>query len=144
MQSPIEPDDDPRPTIEDDVRAIRGTALLIVTGAVIGALIGLFFALLPSFLFSLPGQHTTALDLTVPAAMGAGFGAILAPITGWTILRRVPFATAVAGTAAGTIIGTVLGTLVLLPPVGAVVGYLVAAAMLRRRFAPKPESQLDP
>jgi len=119
-------------------RVVAVTAGLSVFGSIVGAAAGataLFFAVL------LKGQliDDAFFVLGLPAIIGAGLGAVLTPIAGWMLLRRVPLGRAFAGLAAGTIGGGVLGWLFLArhmdPIVGsvgpAVVGFLVAAIAMR-------------
>jgi hypothetical protein len=114
------------------------TAGLSVFGAVVGAAAGSTALLIGALL----DGHVAFNDLVIlgiPAAIGAVLGAVLTPIAGWMLLRRVPLGRAFAGLAAGTIGGGVLGWLLLarhtdpiMGPVGAaVVGFLVAAVAMR-------------
>jgi hypothetical protein len=119
-------------------RVVAVTAGLSVFGSIVGAAAGaaaLFFGVL------LNGQFIddAFFVLELPAIIGAVLGAILTPIAGWMLLRRVPLGRAFAGLAAGTIGGGVLGWLLLArhmdPIVGsvgsAVIGFLTAAIAMR-------------
>ena len=114
------------------------TAGLSVFGAIVGAAAGttaLFVGVL------LNGQFIddAFFVLGFPAFIGAVLGAVLTPIAGWMLLRRVPLGRAFAGLAVGTIGGGVLGWKLFAPrmdPIvgsvgAAVVGFLIAAIAMR-------------
>jgi hypothetical protein len=122
-------------------RILAVTAGLLAGGALFGALAaGIAITIVMALLGGL------SRDLFLEAArIGAVLGAVLLPIAGWTLLRRVPLWRALTGTITGTVIGSLLGTVLLGfaayplglfvgPPLGAVVGFLCAAVRLRRRF----------
>ena len=76
--------------------------------------------------------------LTLAAAYGGAFGAVLAPLVMFGLLRHVPIGKAIAWTGAGTVLGCVLaltvtiGTLGLLGPLGPpVAGFLLGAVGAR-------------
>jgi len=86
------------------------------------------------------------------AAIGAAFGAIVAPVLAWSTLRRVPLGLAIVGISVGAGIGGAIGVLLgagavnpyvplalTLAPVpqgvtGAFVGSVIATAFLRFRY----------
>ena len=128
-------------------RVVAVTAGLSVFGAVVGAAAGAT-ALFVGTLLTGQAFFDPLFVLGVPAVIGAILGAVLTPIAGWMLLRRVPLGRAFAGLAAGTIGGGILGWLSLYilahfsirargadpfaVPVGAaVVGFLVAAVVMR-------------
>ncbi|HVG45344.1 MAG TPA: hypothetical protein VM890_11455 [Longimicrobium sp.] len=124
-------------------RILGVTAGLVAGGALFGALAG---ALAITIVITPFGWSETFDTLVLEAAQkGAVLGAVLLPIAGWTLLRRVPLWRTLTGTIVGTVIGSLVGLVVLGfiaypigvlvgPVVGAVVGFLWAAVRLRRRF----------
>jgi len=130
-------------------RVIGITSGLVLAGAMTGSLSGaaaiVFAALL--LLHAFP-----PLALLGPsAAIGAAFGAIVAPVGAWTALRQVPLGRAIAGIAIGAGLGGAMGVLMgasavnpyvpmalTLAPVpqglaGGLLGAVVASAYLRWR-----------
>jgi hypothetical protein len=130
MDSPSSAGD---PTLSRPVRILILTAALALTGGVIGAVLSAMVsvmalgpmqaALVPSFIW-------------LGVSFGAIIGGILAPLTGWLLLRRVPLGLAVGGTALGAVSGAVIGLIV-----GggngsvlfAITGFLGSAVLLRLR-----------
>jgi hypothetical protein len=126
---------------QSPARILAVTAGLVAGGALFGALsaavaITLSMALLRGFVWT---------PFLPSAMLGAQLGAVLLPIAGWTLLRRVPLWRTLTGTIVGTVIGSIVGLVVLGfllyplgmfigPVVGAIVGFLLAAIRLRRRF----------
>ena len=119
-------------------RVIAVTLSIALVGAVIGGVVGLIVFLVWGFPL-LAGSRTLPVD---GAAYGAMLGSVLAPITAWTFLRRVPIGKALMHATIGTTIGTVLGlildrtgvtSIAFFPAglVGALVGFLAAAIRLR-------------
>ncbi|HUQ82788.1 MAG TPA: hypothetical protein VM076_16675 [Gemmatimonadaceae bacterium] len=118
------------------------TLSIAAIGAIIGAALGA--GLLAVWVLRL-GVHGAFLSTTLAGAgNGAVLGAILAPITAWTFLRRVPLGRALLQTAIGTTLGAAVGLVagsIRLPIIqtlpagliGALVGFLAAA--IRLRFA---------
>ncbi|HEY6853734.1 MAG TPA: hypothetical protein VI139_05775, partial [Gemmatimonadales bacterium] len=85
--------------------------------------------------------------VVVPAAIGAGLGAVLAPSAGWLLLRRVPLGRAFAGLTIGTVLGGLAGwflpamtNVFVQPIITAAAGFLASAVFLRFRYA-RRESQ---
>src|SRR5215207_10852133 len=118
------------------------TLSIAAIGAIIGGILGA--ALLSVWAMRLGVGGGVLQAALFGAANGAGLGAVLAPITAWTFLRRVPLGRALAhtaiGTTAGAAIGLVLGSIrfpaiASLPAglIGALVGF--GAAAIRLRFA---------
>jgi hypothetical protein len=135
-------------------RVIAITSGLALAGALTGALSGALAMEGAVFIF----LHKLApLQWLAPAsAIGAAFGAVVAPVLAWSALRRVPLGRAIAGIALGAGLGGAIGVLIgarfvnpyssnyynpfviNLRPVpqglaGGLVGAVVAAAYLRRR-----------
>ena len=76
------------------------------------------------------------------ATFGAVLGAVLLPLAGWLLMRRVPLGRALLGTAAGAVSGGLLGWFMPVGPdviartlVAGVAGFLVAVIVLRRSAA---------
>jgi hypothetical protein len=130
----------------------------VVFGGIAGALaLALSLAIGGSFdLFSHPAAFA------VPAALGAVIGAIGAPAMAWLLLRHVPLGKAVAWSTLGTVAGAVVGWTVAVALhdatpwlhtsmgdevkgaiLGALVGFLVAAFVLRRRASVDKVSPLE-
>ena len=124
-------------------RAATITLSIAAIGAIIGAALGA--GLLAVWVLRLGVQGSGFLNASLAgAANGALLGAVLAPITAWTFLRRVPLGRALLQTAIGTTLGAAVGLIagsVRLPVIqtlpvgliGALVGFLAAA--IRLRFA---------
>ncbi|HEX5726683.1 MAG TPA: hypothetical protein VFX98_14505 [Longimicrobiaceae bacterium] len=120
------------------VRIALVTAGLMVGGAVFGALaavIALAVALLAT-----GGTRDLFVDdaFALAAFVGALFGGILLPCTGWVLLRQVPLGLTVVGTVAGTVAGGALGWMLPLGSNeinraiwGALAGFFAAALLLR-------------
>ena len=112
---------------------------LAAGGAIAGALAGVAVAALVA---SLMQTSRAALDLgllAIGAAFGAPLGAVLFPLAGWLLMRRVPLGRALLGTSVGTIAGGVIGWFV---PAGSdiigrtliagLIGFAIAVFVLRR------------
>src|SRR6476620_2274899 len=92
-------------------RVFTVTLGIALVGAIIGGGIGAaLFAALTSL------SWVTTVDasggwglIAVGTAAGAGLGAVLAPLTSWVFLRRVPLGMALLQTAVGTTAGAVIG-----------------------------------
>jgi hypothetical protein len=119
-------------------RVVTVTAGLSVFGAIVGAAAGATSMFVATLLTGVL-RFQDLIVLGVPAVIGGALGAVLTPIAGWMLLRRVPLGRAFAGLAVGTIVGGVLGWLLLarrMDPVNAcvgsaVAGFLVAAVAMR-------------
>lgn len=129
-------------------RIIAVTAGLGVAGAVLGAVASVVAILLATALTDeLPVPiHLDVLGFV--AAFGAGVGIIAAPAGGWLLLRSVPLGRAMLWSVVGTVLGGValwtvpighdqIGRAV----IGAVLGFLVAALILRRTAARAPRTR---
>jgi len=122
-------------------RILAVTAGLAAGGALFGALAG---ALAIAILLTLFGEASSIFDiglLPLAARIGATLGAVLLPLAGWLLMRRVPLGRALTGTVVGTVAGGVLGAVLLTfllgiggPVLGAILGFLCAVLSLRRRF----------
>jgi len=124
-------------------RAVTVTLGIALVGAIIGGVIG--GALFTAW-YGLVRMRSNDLDpgmlIGRGAAAGATLGTVLAPLTSWVFLRRIPLGKALLQTTLGTTIGAAVGLLVdraaLTPEsfvpatlLGAVVGFLAAAIRLR-------------
>jgi hypothetical protein len=120
---------------------------LFAGGAVVGALTG---AAMAALVVALVDGVRPALDpdlLTIGAAFGAPLGAVLFPLAGWLLMRRVPLGRALLGTAVGTIAGGLVGWFVPVGPdvvartlVAGVAGFVLAVFALRRSATRAPLS----
>ncbi len=126
----------------DPRRVITVTLGLSAAGAVFGSIAGataLGIALIVSdglAAFKVLGV------LAVPAVIGAGLGALCAPLAGWLLLRHVPLGRAFGGLILGTIVGGLIGWFlpvsfnpITQPIVAAAAGFLGAAVLLRFKHA---------
>ena len=120
-------------------RILAVTAGLVAGGALFGAVAG---AVAVTILMTLLTTFDRLLLLSA-AQTGAMLGAVLLPIAGWTLLRRVPLWRTLTGTIVGTVIGSLVGLVILGfiaypigvfigPVLGAIAGFLWAAVRLRR------------
>jgi hypothetical protein len=128
--------------VTSPARVVAVTAGLSVFGSVVGAAAGAVSMFVGTLLSGQPILGELFV-LGIPAVIGAGLGAVLTPIAGWMLLRRVPLGRAFAGLAAGTIVGGALGWSLLARPLShyvdpimvsvgsAVVGFLIAAVAMR-------------
>jgi hypothetical protein len=120
-------------------RIVAVTAAVSAVGAVTGALCAM-----AALLISVPirtGGHVPGAGAFLGAAgLGAKLGAVGAPLAGWLLLRRVPLGRALGWTSAGTVLGAVLlwGVPGAGPIIGAVLGALTAAIVLRVRHPTHP------
>ena len=131
-------------------RVLAITFGLAVAGAVSGAASGILA--IEAISGSVAGALAPLQFVAAACAIGAGFGAVVAPALAWSLLRRVALGRAIAGIAAGAGFGGAVGVLVGVnyvnpyapfalnrPPVpqgvvGALVGAALAAAYLRTRY----------
>lgn len=129
-------------------RAVSITLAIALVGATIGGAMGglLFAAWRGLHWLSIWNGESAARVIGAGAGAGAALGAVLAPLTSWVFLRRVPLGKALVQTTVGTTIGAAIGLAVdsvgpthrfIVPAslVGAIVGFLAAATRLR--FAPR-------
>jgi hypothetical protein len=118
------------------------TAGLIATGAVVGALA----AMAGYFIGALKTDDGPmgVWGYSFLATVGAAYGAVLAPLFGWLVLRYVPLGRAIGWTALGTVIGGAVGVATHSDPLfAAPAGFVMASILARlsvRRRAAKPET----
>ena len=125
-------------------RAVSITLGIALVGAIIGGVIGAaLFVAWTSLSWAISVDPSGGWGvIAVGAATGAGLGAVLAPLTSWVFLRRVPLGKALLQTTVGTTAGAAIGlaldgaglmlrTGVPAGVVGAIVGFLAAAVRLR-------------
>lgn len=110
--------------------------LLVIAGlSIAGAVAGAAAAALPlmALLFGITSGGPGWILVAFGAMIGGVLGAIVGPLFAWVWLREVPLGTLITRTFLGTLIGGALGWLTFHPlaaAVGAIVGFLVAAAQL--------------
>ena len=120
----------------DPVRAVAVTAGLAVAGGVVGAGVGAALLAVLGLVVDGPGGFPFVWDAFVLAGfVGGVLGAVLFPVSAWTLLRRVSFGQAFAGTALGTAAGGTLGLLLSgvrpdMAVAGAVAGFCTSAVGL--------------
>ena len=125
-------------------RIFTVTLGIALAGAIIGGVMGaaLFAAWTGLSWVWVNDRDGIGTVIAVGAAAGAGLGAVLAPLTSWVFLRRVPLGKALLQTTIGTTVGTAIGlaldsTGLMLRShvpaslVGAIAGFLAAAVRLR-------------
>ena len=131
-------------------RAVAVTAGLSAAGAMFGAAAGA--TALGIVLALSDGFHALRelAVLAVPGVLGGVIGAICAPLAGWLLLRRIPLGRAFLGLTVGTVVGGVVGwylvpqvnghtdalsifNLIIRPVLGATLGFLSAAFLMRFR-----------
>jgi hypothetical protein len=115
-------------------KIIAVTAVLIVIGAVVGALTSITALAIVALVQGVPGTlHRLPYWLPAAGVFGGLVGGILAPVEAWILLRRVPLWKAITQTAVGTLLGALAFSLVAPPgPIlGAVIGFTLAAIRLR-------------
>ena len=126
-------------------RVAAVTGALIVGGAMAGCVVSVATLAVLGFVVDGPGGFPDVWDaFSAAAAVGAILGAVLAPVCGWPLLRRVPLGRAFGFTAVGATLGGALGLLLsALNPFaaigGAVAGFAASVGWLRResgRLAP--------
>lgn len=117
------------------------TLSIAAIGAIIGGVLGA--ALLAVWALRLHAGGAPVVRIALFGARnGAALGAVLAPITAWSFLRRVPLGRALAQTAIGTTLGAAFGLVlgsIRFPAItnlpaglfGALLGFVVAAIRLR-------------
>jgi hypothetical protein len=119
---------------------------LMATGSVIGAILGaLALWVAAAILGIMPNRPSDAELLLAGAEAGALTGAVLAPISAWSLMRFVPLWRAIGEPALGTTLGAMAGALgasathggLAWPILGALIGFLVAAVRLRISYGAK-------
>ena len=135
-------------------RILTVTAALAGVGAVTGAFAGSAVAFL-AVLIRVGLRQALDLDLVeFGASVGAPLGAVLFPLAGWLLMRRVPIGRALVGTMIGTIVGGLVGWFAPLHGPGDIIdrtllcgliGFAVAVLELRRRAtAAAPAAVAEP
>jgi len=91
-------------------RAVAVSLGLVVSGGLAGALAG---AVVGYLTIAAGNGQNTRIDPTFGALCGVGYGvplgAMLFPLAGWLLMRRVALGRALLGTAVGTIVGGLVG-----------------------------------
>lgn len=138
-------------TISRTGRILAVTATLAGIGAAVGALLGMVAIAFVGFLREGPtGALESQKLFPVAAFMGGSVGVLLGPLSAWTLMRHVPIWKAIVGTAVGTAMGFVVGSWlgrvfhVTLDWAlyGSVLGFLLAAVILRFR-SPRAAAKVD-
>jgi hypothetical protein len=112
---------------------------LAATGSVVGAVLGALSLWVATAIFGVGPSLGTAELLAAGARAGALTGALLAPISAWSLMRFVPLWRAIGEPALGTALGAIAGALaaslmgggLAWTILGAPIGFLVAAVRLR-------------
>jgi hypothetical protein len=121
-------------------RILIVTLGLVATGSVIGAMLGaLSLWVATTILGAVPNAGSGVELLSAGAKAGALTGAILAPISAWSLMRFVPLWRAIGEPALGTTFGATAGSLaasvmgggLAWSILGGLIGFLVAAVRLR-------------
>jgi len=129
-------------------RILAVTAGLLAGGALFGAIAAVLALVVSSALTDGFAWATEPVALVFAAVAGAAIGAPLFPAAGWLLLRRVPLGIAMIGSMAGTVVGGVGGWLLArgndpmtTPVVGAMLGFVFAAILMRLRFSTPRQPQ---
>jgi hypothetical protein len=124
-------------------KRVAGVTLALAgTGAVLGA--GLTAAVLGIVGFGLRLASMTLVGPPLPAVAGVGgaLGAILTPLTAFSLLRRVALGKAILGTMLGMSLGTGIGLVasgrLIVAAAAGVGGFMLAALVLRLRAGGEP------
>jgi hypothetical protein len=138
---------------QSPARILGVTAGLAAGGALFGALTGAVAITILMTLVGIWGEERSSDFILEAARKGAVLGAVLLPIAGWTLMRRVPLWRALTGTIVGTVVGGVVGAvfftflfgllfgIIYGPTLGAILGFLCAVIGLRRRFSAVSEAR---
>jgi hypothetical protein len=131
-------------------RVLIVTLALMATGAIIGAGLGALSLWAASAILGVgPNVGSIAEMLGEGAKVGALAGAVLAPVSAWSLTRYAPLWRAIVEPAVGTALGSVVGSAAASAMggelawsiLGALLGFIVAAVRLRvayrARSAPK-------
>ena len=132
-------------------RVAAVTLSIATIGAIIGGALGAALLAVWGLRLGVRGPDFLA-RAGFGASVGAGLGAVLAPLTAFAFLRRVPLGRALAqtslgttaGAAVGLLVGSVSGSSIMSLPAGlagALVGFVASA--IRLRFATRTR-RLDP
>ena len=123
----------------DPWRSATAFVSLIAIGATLGATIAPVLLAVVGRIVDGPGGFPYVWDaFWFASILGAFLGGVLAPLTGFVVLRRVAIGKALAVTAAGTTAGATVGVLATEQSLGwtiggAVIGYALSAAALHWR-----------
>ena len=125
---------------------------LVASGGVVGAVASGVVGFLVAVAMQGPNDRfDLMLGAYVGAMWGATLGAVLFPLAGWLLMRRVALGRALLGTAVGTIAGGVVGWFVQFANdgfvrvlVASVVGFLLAVLVLRRSAVASDAAALPP
>jgi uncharacterized membrane protein len=113
---------------------------LAITGAVVGSVLGILSLWAASAILNgLPNAGAIPDIASNGAKAGALVGAVLVPISAWSLMRFAPLWRAIAEPALGTTLGAVIGSLAAAymkvglkwSIIGALAGFLLAAVHLR-------------
>jgi hypothetical protein len=130
-------------------RAATVTFALLLAGAIIGAMAGVLGALIAVAITDGPGAAFSPMIVGMAAILGGVLGAPLLPAASWLLMRRVPLGAAFLGTPLGAMLGGIAGWVlavtldgnpILWPAGAAILGFLAAVLLLRRRFAAPREA----
>jgi hypothetical protein len=124
------------------MRIFALTGGLMATGAIMGAVCAMI-ALAVVFVSRGATPDLFSLEMRVGAAVGAGIGAVGAPLVAFVLLRQAPLGRALLETALGAILGGIAGAFipVVNPVYGAIAGFLLAALFLRVRTGRRSKSR---
>lgn len=120
-------------------RILIVTLGLMATGSAIGAVVGALSLWVATALLGVGPHGSNGALLLAGAEAGALTGAVLAPISAWSLMRYVPLWRAIGEPALGTILGSIAGSAAAAPLhgglawsiLGALIGFVVAAVRLR-------------
>lgn len=138
-------------------RTVADFLFLVVIGTVLGAFAGMICLVL----LGVPHFAEWRLDdaskvIYLGGLAGIPLGAILGPLLGWFVIRRVPLGVAMVQLPTGAVLGALVSLLVawLFADVGdglglfyllggAIAGLVITVAILRSRFRDNVDSELD-
>jgi hypothetical protein len=120
-------------------RILTVTLGLVATGSAIGAVLGALSLWMATAILGVGPNFSNAELLEAGAKAGSLTGAILAPISAWSLMRFVPLWRAIGQPALGTTLGALAGAMaasvlssgLAWPILGGLTGFLVAAVRLR-------------
>ena len=119
------------------LRVLIVTAALVLTGAALGAAAAVVAVATVGVVIPRFGRLASE-EIFIVSGAGLLTGALLAPLLGWTLLRRTPLGRAISGPVLGTTFGGILGAAVPSGPsyfsygvVGALIGSLAGAYLVR-------------
>ena len=133
-------------------RILTVTAALAGVGAVTGAIAGAIVAFLVILLRQGLGDALDLSTIEFGSWLGAPLGAVLFPLAGWLLMRRVPIGRALLGTMLGTILGGLVGWFTPLHGPGdiidrtllcGIIGFAVAVLALRRMATARAPADVE-